>query len=184
MRKVKFDENGFTMLEIILSLSIISLLLIFGINLLGKQLETRKRIVDLNTHYHILNASIEIIFRDVQNAYLSEGKARLQSQSKQLLPQFYFRGSSFVFATRGFQSYVRNSPQSNLAFVRYYIDEKSDDNKDSFKEKKLVRVVDTNMLKDIESESVGISQVLVPELREFKVTFWNGSEFKSSWDSK
>jgi hypothetical protein len=63
--------------------------------------------------------------------------------------------------------------------VRYSL---RDDPKESGK-KQLMRAVDQTFKESIERNGVGVDQVLIGDVREFKLGFWNGQDFTPEWDT-
>jgi type II secretory pathway pseudopilin PulG len=174
-------ECGFTLLEIILALGILATIGVMSINILSGQIAVRRKIAEINTQHHALNMAMQRIYTDLKGAYLSDQKnlASLNLFNRQVPPQFSYLHDNLIFSIQNYQSYLRDSNQSNLAFVRYFV---QNDPKDSTK-KQLIRDVDTDMKEKIELKDVGISLVLIPDLASFKIQFWNGNTFLDSWDS-
>ncbi|BBH52568.1 PulJ/GspJ family protein [Fluviispira sanaruensis] len=175
------NQHGFSLLEIILALSILAALSVMTINILTTQLSTREKVTDYNTQKHSINMAMKKIYDDLQSAYISDQKSltSLNLGARQIVPQLYFRNNNLVFSTSNFKSYIANSTQSNLAFVRYYI---RPDPQNSNKNQ-LIRAVDTDMSESIERDDVGLKEVLDPDIKEFRVLFWNGNEYRQEWDT-
>lgn len=178
---MKNKESGFTLLEIILALGILSTIGVMSINILSGQIATRQKILSINTDHHALDMAMLRIYTDLKGAYLSDQKnlASLNLFNRQVPPQFTYLHDNLILSVNNYKSYLRNSNQSNLAFVRYFV---QSDPHDSQK-KQLIRVVDTDMKDKMDSSDVGTSLVLVSDLAEFKIQFWNGNAFLDSWDS-
>jgi prepilin-type N-terminal cleavage/methylation domain-containing protein len=179
---IQKKQLGFTLIEIILALSILSSIGFLTIHVLSQQIDIRKKITDQNTAQRSLNVSLQLISHDLQGAYLFDpnNQAILNLSARQVIPQFYFQSGNLVFSIRSFYSYKENAPESDLAVVRYFV---RPDPKDARKNQ-LVRVVDTQMAQNIENSNVGFLSVFVQNLKEFSVTFWNGTEFVQQWDSR
>jgi prepilin-type N-terminal cleavage/methylation domain-containing protein len=175
------NQKGFTLLEVILALSILATIGIITVNILSGQIATRQKIADLNTDKHSLDAALHRITKDLQGAYISDKKniTSLNLYKRPVSPQFYVKKENFVFSTMAFQSYLCGSNQSNQAFVRYTT---ATDPNDSNK-KQLLRVVDTDLVENIEKDDVGLSQVLLDDIEKFTVEFWDGNQFRTEWDS-
>jgi general secretion pathway protein J len=177
------SQNGFTLLEIILAISILATIGVLTINILSTQIDTRQRVTDQNSAQHSINMAMQRIYEDIQGAYISSTNTNdinsLNLSSRQVQPQFYFKASNLVFSIQNYKSYLANSNQSNLAFVRYYT---RPDPKDS-KKSQLIRIVDTDMAENIDNQGVGFLEIIVPDLKDFSVSFWNGNEYRREWDS-
>lgn len=175
------SQNGFTLLEIILAISILATIGVLTINILSIQIDTRQRVTDQNSAQHSINMAMQRIYDDIQGAYISSANdtVSLNLSNRQVVPQFYFRSSNLVFSIQNHKSYLANSSESNLAFVRYYIRSNPNDSKKN----ELIRIVDTDMAKNIDGQGVGLLEVIVPDLKDFSVSFWNGNEYRKEWDS-
>lgn len=177
----KNSQNGFSLLEIILAISILATIGVLTINILSSQIETRQKIVDQNSSQHSINMAMQRIYEDLQGAYISKQTDinYLNLTNRQVIPKFYFKNSNLVFSIQNYKSYLENSNQSNLAFIRYYIRPNPNDEKKN----QLVRIVDTNMSENIEEYNVGFLEIIVSDLKDFSVLFWNGNDFQKDWDS-
>lgn len=174
-------QQGFTLLEIILALGILATIGVMTINVLSGQIAMRRKISEINTEYHALNMAMQRVYTDLKGAYLSDPQnmASLNLFNRQVSPQFSYLHDNLIFSIQNFQSYTRNSNQSNLAFVRYYTDKDPNDSQ----KQQLIRVVDTEMKDKIEGKDIGTASVLLPDLAKFQIFFWNGNAFLDSWDS-
>lgn len=174
--------SGFTLLEIILALSILATIGIVTINILSDQIATRRKIGELNNDEHSLNAALIRITKDLQGAYLPDQKniASLNLSNRPVPPQFYLKKDNLIFFTMAFTSYLNGSNESNQAFVRYHTQtDLNDSNK-----KQLIRVVDTNFIDSIEQDDVGLSQILLSDIEDFSLEFWDGNDFQKDWNSQ
>jgi prepilin-type N-terminal cleavage/methylation domain-containing protein len=162
---IQKKQLGFTLIEIILALSILSSIGFLTIHVLSQQIDIRKKITDQNTAQRSLNVSLQLISHDLQGAYLFDpnNQAILNLSARQVIPQFYFQSGNLVFSIRSFYSYKENAPESDLAVVRYFV---RPDPKDARKNQ-LVRVVDTQMAQNIENSNVGFLSVFVQNLKNF-----------------
>ncbi|MES2614216.1 MAG: type II secretion system protein GspJ [Bdellovibrionota bacterium] len=174
-------QKGFTLLEIILALSILSTIGIITINILSDQIATRQKLGDLNTDAHSLDAALNRISKDLQGAYLPDSKnTSLNLSYRPVAPQFYLKQENLIFFTFAFQSYISGSNQSNQAFVRYYTDTNPNDSSKRI----LYRVVDTDLVDSIEGNDIGLSQILLDDVESFHVEFWDGNKYVTDWDTQ
>ncbi len=175
------NKAGFTLLEIILALSILATIGIITINILSGQIATRQKLADLNTEQHTLDATLNHITQDLQGAYLPDQKiiSSLNLPNRPIVPRFYLKNENLIFFTQAFKSFLRDSNQGNQAFIRYTI---KPDN-DNSRKKQLIRAVDTDLIVSIEQTDVGIAEILIDDLESFKVEFWDGNKFRPEWDS-
>jgi general secretion pathway protein J len=175
-------QLGFSLLEIILALSILGTIGIMTINILSDQIATRQKLSELNTDQHSLNAALNRISQDLQSAYISNPQynSSLNLANRTNIPKFVSNDNKLSFFTMSFLSILNGSNQSNQAFVKYFTQiDPNDINK-----KQLIRTVDTDFVDDIDQDNVGSTQVLLDNISEFTVSFWNGSDYQNNWDSK
>ena len=174
-------EAGFTLLEIMLSMGILASMSVFAITAISNQLEIRNKLAGTNESQHGLNSAMSHVFEDVRHAYVlsKADSVAANVSSRPVKPGFVGKNETLYFSAQNFNSLAANSPESNLAMVRYYIRE---DAKDPSK-KMLVRVVDTTFKESIERAGVGDEQVLLRDLKDFKVTYWNGQDWAQEWDT-
>lgn len=174
-------QKGFTLIEIVLAISILATIGMLTINILTNQIETREKVTEHNSAQHAINMAMDKIYNDLQNAYISNPRNQeaLNLSVRPVLPKFSYKNESLILAVQNYKSLLGNSNQSNLAFVHYYIRPNSKDSK----RLELVRAVDTDMVENIENIGVGFQEVLVPDLSSFSLEFWNGNEYQKEWDS-
>jgi general secretion pathway protein J len=175
------SESGFTLLEILMSVGILASISVFAITSLSNQLEMRNRLAIINESQHGLHTAMSRIFDDVRHAYVLTKKDLVISGMSQnpVKPRLAGKAEAIWFSTHAIRSFARNSPQSNIGFVRYTV---VTDPADSSK-KQLLRALDQDFKESIERENVGNTQILVRDLKEFKVTYWNGQDFTPEWDT-
>ncbi|APJ03272.1 type II secretion system protein [Silvanigrella aquatica] len=176
-----FSQKGFSLLEIILAISILATIGVLTINILSTQILTREKVTEQNAAHHSINMAMQRIFDDIQGSYLpnTSDYGSLNISNRQIPPQFTYKNFNFIFTVQNHKSYLGDSNQSNFALVRYYA---RPDPKDS-KKSQLIRIVDTDMIENIELQGVGYSEIIVPDLKDFYVSFWDGHEYRTSWDS-
>jgi type II secretion system protein J len=173
--------RGFSLIELLLAISILASISVFAITMLGTQMENRNDIVRHNESQHVLHAAMTRIYEDLRHAYLPTQKDAIMGNAsrRKVPPVLRQRSDSFYFTFQANRSFVRNTPVSNLGVVRYYTRKDPDNSRLT----QLVRSLDTDMEENIEKSETSIDFVLVPDLKEFKVTWWDGSDFRSEWDT-
>lgn len=187
MKKIKniniflSHQSGFTLLEILLSMGILASISVFAITAISNQLEIRNRLAGINEVQHALNSALEHIFDDVRHAYVlsKSDSVAANVSARPVKPVLKGKGDNLYFSMQNFNSMAANSPESNLAMVRYFVRE---DGKDNTKHM-LVRVVDTVFKESIERPGVGSEQVLIHDLKDFSLMYWNGQDWISEWDT-
>lgn len=179
--KVRTNECGFSLIEIVLAVGIIGSVAIFAITMLGTQMSNRNDLNIVNESNHVLHAAMTRIYDDLRHAYMPDKKDAIFANvsRRRVKPGIFQRSDSLIFTIQSFESMVRDSGESNLAVVKYAT-RKAPDNPSATQ---LIRTTDTNMMESIEGSLVGTSLVLVPDLKDFKVTWWDGQDFTPDWNS-
>jgi len=174
-------ERGFTLIEVLLSVGILSSISIFAITALSNQLEIRNTLARVNEQQHAIHTAMSRVFDDVRHAYVLNKQNLILSglQGKPVHPRLLGKGETMWFSTHAIRSMASGSPQSNIAYVRYFL---KDDPKESGK-KVLVRAMDQTFKESIEREGVGTEQVIIPDVKEFKFSFWQGQDWTNEWDT-
>lgn len=174
-------QAGFTLLEIILVLGILATISVMSITMLSTQLTQRNKLELINQGQHAVNLALDRIYDDMRAIYLYNNETRVIANlpERAVKPGLTSRAGATWFLTQAFRSLRPNSPESDLAAVRYY--ERPNPQKEG--RKQLVRAVDTDLKESIERDGVGTDQVLVDDLKEFKLAFWDGSDFREDWDT-
>lgn len=175
-------NSGFSLVEMLLAISILASVSVFGITILGTQMENRNDIARYNESQHILHAAMTRLYDDIRHVYHPTKKDAVIANvsRRKVKPALVSSRSEFYFTSQNFRSFLRDSPQSNLAVVGYTI--RRDPNNSKLNQ--LVREVDTQFEQKIENSETKISLVLVPDLKEFKVTWWNGEDFREDWSTE
>ncbi len=172
---------GFSLIELLLAISVLASVSVFAITMLGTQMESRNDLIRHNESQHAIHAAMSRIYDDLRHAYMPTKKDAVigNVSRRKVKPVLLHRGDSFYFTYQGMSSFVQNSPVSNVAVVRYHTRKDPENSRIT----QLVRSVDTALQENIERSETATSLVLVPDLREFKVTWWNGEDFRTEWDT-
>jgi type II secretion system protein J len=173
---------GFSLIELLLSISILASISVFAITMLGTQVANRNDLTLVNESQHTLHAAMTRIYEDIRHAYLPTKKDAIDANvsRRRIKPQLVHRSETLIFSFQGFQSLLRDSGESNIAMVKYTTRKSSESQQ--FTE--LVRTVDTDMVDSLDSDRVGRSLVLVPDLKSFKVSWWDGGDFREEWNTE
>ena len=175
------NQQGFSLLEVVLAVGILASISVFAITALSNQLEIRNRLSYVNEQSHSVHTAMSRIFQDIRHAHVYSKKDQVLSGTSSGPAKGRLSGKSDMiwFSTHSLRSLMADTPQSDVGFVKFVV---SDDKNDSSR-KQLVRVVDYDMNDSIERGSVGLQQVLVPDINEFSLLYWNGVDFTQEWDS-
>lgn len=174
-------QRGFTLLEVLLATGILASISVFAITSISNQMTIRNKLAGINESQHALNAGMTRVFDDVRHAYVlsKSDSVAANVSARPVRPVLYGKGGNLYFSAQNFNSLIAASPQSNIAMVRYY---EREDPKDSAR-KQLVRVVDTDLRESIERAGVGTEQIVVHDLKQWSVLFWNGQDWTPEWDT-
>jgi prepilin-type N-terminal cleavage/methylation domain-containing protein len=176
------SQSGFTLIEIIISVGIIASLSIYAVSAMSNQIETRNRLQQSNEATHSAHSAMMRLTEDLRHAYMIGRPMFVMTEAPRLL-----------FMSQSHQSLIANRPEANIAYVQYLVCPdssapakvcKSQSDSNSPK-KQLVRVTDPSVKKTSDDAMLdGVAQVLVNDLKEFKVTAWNGQEFIKDWNTE
>ncbi len=175
------NEKGFTLLEVILAVALLSIIGVMVINILTDQIKMRNELNQKNTGYHIVSSALEHISQDLQGAYLSsnDSSGSLNLIYRTVIPIFSYKDNNLILFIQNFQSLTRNSSESNQANIRYHVIQ----DPKNINKQKLVRIVDTDFVSPIDKDDIGISNVLIDDLESINIEFWDGIQFRKEWDS-
>lgn len=190
------SQAGFTLIEIVISVGIIASLSLYAVSAMSNQIETRNRLQQSNDAIHSAHSAMMRLTEDIRHAYYVSGNDEQAAKSNSDLigrPMFVLNQiPRLLFMTQAHQSLIANRPESNLAYVQYLVCPDSSapssvcKTQDSGSQtKQLVRLVDPNV-KKISDDAVvdGVSQVLVNDLKELKLSAWNGQDFIQDWNTE
>ncbi|NBW80582.1 type II secretion system protein [bacterium] len=190
-------QSGFTLIEIVISVGIIASLSLYAVNAMSNQIETRNRLQQSNGVIHSAHSAMMRLTDDLRHAFFATGNDEQAAKSNSDLigrPMFVLnQNPRLLFMTQSYQSLIANRPESNIAYVQYVVcpDNSAPANVcrgqgDALAQtKQLVRIVDPGVKKISDDAIVdGVSQVLVNDLKELKISAWNGQDFILDWNTE
>ena len=174
--------RGFSLIELLLAIGILGAISVFAITMLSTQVTNRNELTLVNESQHILHAAMTRIYDDIRHIYLPVKKDAIFANvsRRRVKPGLFQRTDSLIFSFQAYQSLLRDSGESNIAMVKY----SNQKSPDSSNITQLVRSIDTDMEESLEGDRVGSRLVLVPDLKSFKVTWWDGSDFRDDWNTE
>lgn len=182
---IKNDSCGFTIIELLLAMGVLASISLFGIRMLSNQFDTRNQLQVIQQTQHALDAAMSKIFDDLRHAYIITKADQISANLdvRAVKPQFVWRPSGgdplYMFTSQNYHSFVANTPQSNICMVGYFVKKDKDGTKNQ-----LFRRVDTDLKETIDKPEIGTEDILISDLKEFKVTFWDGQDMgREDWDS-
>lgn len=170
---------GFTLVELLLSLGILSSITVFAIVSLGNQVESRNKMIEVSRTAQELDKAMSHLYNDIRHGYLLPKKGQVLLNSA-LKPYFVGKEQTLSLMTHGYHSYVANTPESNIVAVKYYL--KKDDSLGSSKNM-LIRAIDNVLKESISRDGIGQDFVLLHDVKDFKITYWSGVDFVPEWDA-
>lgn len=164
--------SGFTLLEVILSIALLTTIVMLTINVLSSELFLRQKIIDRYPFDKVINR----IAQDISGAFILPDLP--QDKQINFVHAKINDNSTLLFSVLNHQSLISNTKESNLARIGYIVENKDDKNQ-------LIRIVDTQMeeWKYIPTVDVGVRTVLAPDIKEFQLKFWKKTKFEDTWDS-
>ncbi len=170
--KNKNASAGFTLLEVMLSIALLSTIVMLTINILSNELRLQQKITDRYPFDKIMNR----ITTDLEGAYLLP--AIPQDQKFNFVHSENGQNSQLIFSVINNKSLIYNSHSNNLAQIAYLVEEKEN-------KKQLIRIVDAKMdsNKNLPTPGVGVRTVLAEDIKKFELKFWKKKEFQDKWDS-
>ena len=174
------SQSGFTLLEVILALGLLGILMFFCMNTIIRQIDNRDRIATKEQTLQVANTVMKRIFNDLKHAFVLKKDQNMDYfiEGQGQKPFFSYLDSDLAFFTTNFRSVVKNTPESNIANVRYFTE------KDSVSGKlKLMRTEDIVLKNSIKDRTTGKTQEMLPDISKFEVSLWDGGQFIKQWDS-
>jgi len=167
---LKRKSKGFTLLEILLAVGILSTLSMTGIQIIAKQMELKEQLETRFYAYQEVNSAMQTLFKDFRNAFLT------LKVSESLPVKFVWNRNEKYFYTLQDPSMIANTPTSDIIQVKYEI--KENENK-----KQIVRHTDITRKESIITIQNTYQEILLSHMDLFEVFFWNGIAWVDSWDS-
>jgi len=191
------SQAGFTLIEIVISVGIIASLSLYAVAAMSNQIETRNRLQQSNEVVHSAHSAMMRLTEDLRHAYiLPQNDEQAAKSNSDLIgrPMFVLnQNPRLLFMSQAHSSLIANRAESNIAYVQYLVCPDSSISSKVCKSqgesgsstKQLVRVVDPSVKKISDDATLdGVSQVLVNDLKEFKVSAWNGQDFLKDWNTE
>jgi len=177
MFKIKLDNSGFTLVEMLVAVSVSSVILLMIYTAYTSILKSVNYGTALSGYYEDLNLVLRKIDRDISNIYWrDDGKAGLLCTIKN-------NSSVLTFVTYDFKDYriINNikdgHPVSDIYRVSYYLKPHDTGGFNS-----LIRSIEQGFTED-ETESI-TEEVLLEKVRGFKVSMSMRNDWTDKWDSR
>lgn len=175
------SEQGFSLLEIILTMSLLLSLTIVASQLINNSLEMRVSISTGINVNHRLTAAMERLSEDLRHAYLVSRKRQEGfNPSRRSKPRFVLKSgerSELAFATFNHQRRLKNQPESDQTYVVYELRTTADSPRTSLFRGE-AKILPENP-RDIKADVL-----IAKDIKVFKVRAYNGVSFSENrWNS-
>ena len=183
MKLKQSSKNGFTILEMIIAISILSLVVMFSGTLLRNSVDARFALAERSATQHRASMSLQRISSDIQHAFIvqqtdqqrnpgtrkNNGIFRIEKNSS---------GDELTLTTMTKSPFVSNAKESDTSLVVY----KLEDDKENIGRKKLMRG-ETKRIPDDLKEEVPL-QVFASNIKALSLKCWRGDDWSNEpWDS-
>jgi type II secretory pathway component PulJ len=181
---IKLTSNhskGFSLLELIIALGAITTMAIFAIQMLSNQLGLRQKVEFVSEAQRQVSNALTRMTKDLRNTFIQTTKYQNGFHTDQFTPPL-FKGNetSLFFMSRSYRSFRYHENAGKLNNVLY--EKKANPLQES--QLQFIRYIDLDLTERIQNANRLIEQVLIENLKEAEITFWNGSQFIEEWDSE
>ena len=174
-------DRGFSLIEVVLAVGILAGISGMAIVMLSTQMDLRSDLARIEAAQHGLNVALGRLAGDLTQLYLPSKQEELDSRAadRPVRPSLVAKPGDIVFSTLGLLPSTRDEPAGGSAMVRYYV---RDDPKDT-RIRQLIRATDTVFKEPLGTRDTGVEQVLLGDLKECILGFWNGQDYVDSWST-
>ena len=191
------SKNGFTLIEVLISMLLLSLIMIYVVNIINQSSNTNDKVIAEDREFLQVEASLERINLDFSQIYsplyytfqgnmkgfsISENYPR-QSKERIPIPEILNpEKSTLIFKTAVNRRKLENSKQSHYAWVRYSLRKstlKDNEKKRTGGDYELIRQLTSSnpYIKQHDWNEVK-EQLLVRHVKEAEFSFWSNKEKK------
>lgn len=181
MRRSRGAERGVTLLEVLVSVSILALIGILAYGALDGMSKARSGLEKIGDRYHQGRTAISRMTRELQSAFIS-GHQPVNQALVTRTTAFIGKGgttqSRVDFTSFASLRIERNTQESDQVEIGYFLSRDTENDKVD-----LVRREDRTL--DMEPDRGGIVQVVAEDVAEFTLSFYDPttSRWIDSWDS-
>lgn len=179
--KPSHGEQGFSLLEVILTMSLLLSLTIVASQLINNSLEMRTSISTSINVNHRLAAAMERLSEDLRHAFLvSRKRSQGYNPSRRSKPRFVLKSgerSELAFATLNHQRRLKNQPESDQTYVVYELKTPPESKRTALYRGE-AKILPENP-RDIKADVL-----IARDIKVFKVRAFNGVQFtENRWNS-
>ena len=172
----EFLQNGFTLIEVLVSLAIFATMALAISQLTGNVFTNKAQIENRAASYHALDVGIAKLFDDLNMAFLADSSF----QGKETNYKTGFKGekTSVNFSTMSHIHYVKNQRDSDQVVVGYALRQNSKTESND-----LFRRETDHLMPDIEKG--GQAFLMIPQIKTLEFSYYdaNQKEWKEEWDT-
>jgi general secretion pathway protein J len=178
-KRILQNVRGFTLLEILLALGILSTLLFLCINLLTKQIDQRDKLTSKEQALRLGHNVLKRMFYDLKQAFLvdPDDLVHFNFKDTNIKPYFSYLDKDLIFFSTSYRSIIKNTPESNISTIRYQVVSREGVST-------LVRTEDLGLKESITQPNVGVTEELISHVKNFEVECWDGGKYVKVWDSE
>ena len=171
-------KKGFTILEMIIVLAILGSLMLLCLQVLTRQTAHRDVIVRRDTLIREAHRALKLLSHDLEHGFVyPKDKEFFYQADQQTRKPVFFNGSNeLIFFTTGYRSLEKDTPESNIAAVRYVLKRESSDSV-------VLRTIDPVMKEPISNADVGQTEAILHHVNRFEIELWDGGQYVKQWDS-
>ncbi|MBI4509990.1 MAG: prepilin-type N-terminal cleavage/methylation domain-containing protein [Deltaproteobacteria bacterium] len=175
--------RGFTVIEVLVAVAILSLMLIIGWGTTSETIKARKHYEKIQDRYREVRVAMSRLARDLSMAFLSQNEDR-----NQLEPRTFFVGESSGdadsarFTTLSHTPLFADANESDQAVVSYYVASSRDDRSISH----LYRRESRRLANEKPDTLPGEAEVIFTGVVKFKLSYWNAQdrEWEDTWSTQ
>lgn len=182
-------RRGFTMIEVMLSVAVLSLLMAIAWGSYQTTAMTQQRVTDINARLHGAEQAMNRMVRELSMAFMtSHGQEETQSEIR-YKTGFYGKDDRVDFTSLGHVRMFRDDKVGDQAEISYYVKRVTNDDGETVDA--LVRREDAPI--DDDFQGGGIVMTLLEGVKRFELEYWDDDKadvaagadgWVSDWDSE
>ena len=180
MKRMKLKQQGFTLMEIMIAVSILGMIGTLSFGTLRSSVDARERTLGVTDHYHQVRQSMLRMTREIQSAFLSEHRDCEDPQNKTIFPgKRSSNGMRLDFPSFSHFKIRADANESDQNELSYFVDSHPDDSS----RKALFRREQARI--DEEPEEGGSIKLMAEDVLDIEFEFFDpqDKEWEDEWDS-
>ena len=181
----KRTRNGFTLIEVMIALSLVAIMMAIAYGTASKSMKAKKSYEKTQDRYREVRFAQALIVRDLGMAFLSSNEDRNQME-----PRTQFVGASggdtdsVTFSSMGHTPLYADANESDQTVITYKVEpSKEDRGKDDLIRRETRRLPS---LQETVQGTAGQADVLLGGIEKFKLEYWDAKdrEWQDSWSTQ